>query len=54
MDIKKAFPLSCEELADGLLFHFSDGTSKFYRNVRYLVDRGIPAAEPEQDERKWA
>jgi hypothetical protein len=23
------YPLSCEELKDGLLFHFSDGTSKF-------------------------
>ena len=29
MDDLQRYPLSCEELEDGLLFHFSDGTSKF-------------------------
>jgi len=45
-DIKdlQRYPLSCERLKDGLLFHFSNGTNKF------IPDSTPPLSEPEADE----
>ncbi len=46
-DIKalQRYPLSCEKLESGLLFHFSDGTSKF------IPDWTPPPTEPEDNKR---
>jgi hypothetical protein len=45
MDELQRYPLSCEKREDGLLFHFSDGTSKFIPNWT------PPMREPEAGKR---